>query len=129
MAPETMEPEEIRAQITALRKQADADLAAFEPPADPPATDQAMGYLRDGAGQAIWLYVEARVDNFVEIPPEEFEALESAMNDWLELYARCYGVDLTAEFTIRKAAELLLETHNIKHTAEMLTHVPPRSER
>ncbi|MDY6819406.1 MAG: hypothetical protein SVG88_12155 [Halobacteriales archaeon] len=129
MAPETMDPEEIKARITTLREEADADVAAFEPPTDPPAADEAMDYLREGAGQAIWLYVEARVDGFVELSPEQFEDLEGAMNDWLELYARCYGVDLTAEFTIRKAAELLLETHNIKHTAEMLTQVPPREDR
>jgi hypothetical protein len=85
-----------------------------------------MEFLREGAGPAIWLYVEARVDGFVRIPPEELASLEGAMNDWFELYARCYGVELDAEFTIREAAEALLETHNVLDVARILTHVPER---
>jgi hypothetical protein len=112
-----------RERIADLAARVEADRAAFEPPADPPEEERAMGYLREGAGEAIWLYVEARVEGFVHIPPEDFEDLQGAMNTWLELYAACYGVDMDVDFTVRKAAELLLETHNIRDTAAMLTRV------
>jgi hypothetical protein len=110
-------------RIADLKARAEADREAFEAPAVPPDEERAMEYLRNGAGEAIWLYVEARVDGFVHIPPEAFEELEDAMNTWLDLYAACYGVDVDAAFTVRNAAELLLETHNIKDTAAMLTKV------
>ena len=87
-----------------------------------------MGYLREGFGQAVWCYVDARTNGLDYIGPAEFESLEAAMNDWLELYARCYGYDIEAEFTVRKAAELLLETHNVRDTAVVLTHVPARDD-
>ena len=82
-----------------------------------------MTYLREGAGVAIWLYVEARVDGFVHVEPAAFDRLETAMNTWLELYTGCYGVDLDADFSVRTAGSLLLETHNVKDTAAMLTRV------
>ena len=119
----TVNAEEARERIEDLAARAEADRAAFDPPADPPDQKRAMEYLRNGAGEAVRLYVDARVDGFVHIPPAAFDQLEGAMNDWLELYAACYGVEMDADFTVRKAAELLLETHNIKDTAVMLTQV------
>ena len=118
-----MNESEARERIDDLAARAEADREAFSPPEDPPDEDRAMAYLREGAGEAVWLYVEARVEGFVRIPPDDFDRLEGAMNAWLELYAACYGVDMDAAFTVRKAAELLLETHNIRDTAAMLTRV------
>lgn len=118
-----MNESEARERIDDLAARAEADREAFSPPEDPPDEDRAMAYLREGAGEAVWLYVEARVEGFVHIPPDDFDRLEGAMNAWLELYAACYGVDMDAAFTVRKAAELLLETHNIRDTAAMLTRV------
>ena len=115
-------------RIHELADEATADCAAFEPPASTPDTEQAMEYLREGAGPAISLYVEARTGGMmVHFPPDEYQALEGAMNDWLELYAACYGVDTTAEYTVREAAELLVDTHNIKDVAQILTGVPDRT--
>jgi hypothetical protein len=112
-------------RIRALEQQADADRDSFSPPANPPEEARAMDYLREGAGQAVSLFIEARTgDNIVHFPPEEYNALEGAMNAWLELYAACYGVDLEADWALREVAELLLDTHNIKDVAVMLTHVP-----
>ena len=48
------------------------------------------------------------------------------MNEWFELYAACYGVELEADFALREAADLLLDTRNIKDVAQLLTHVPER---
>jgi hypothetical protein len=125
---ETMDDDEISERIAELAAHAERDRQSFVAPPDPPAEEQAKQFLREGAGPAIWLYIEARVDGFVHLPPEEFEALEGAMNDWFELYARCYGVDLDAEFSIREAAEALLETHNVFDVARILTHLPVEAE-
>ncbi|PSP92034.1 MAG: hypothetical protein BRD21_06730 [Halobacteriales archaeon SW_8_66_22] len=114
-------------RIEDLADRATADCAAFEPPADPPDEQQAMSYLRDGAGPAVSLYVEARTGGLmVHFPPDQYHALENAMNDWFELYAACYGVDVDADVALRKAAELLIDTHNIKDVAQILTGVPER---
>jgi len=114
-------------RIDELAASARADHAAFEPPAEPPDEERAMGYLRDGFGQAVWCYVDARTNGFDHIDPDDFSALEEAMNRWLALYAQCYGYQIEADVTIRKAAELLLETHNVRDTAQVLTHVPDRA--
>ena len=114
-------------RIDELAASARADHAAFEPPAEPPDEERAMGYLRDGFGQAVWCYVDARTNGFDHIDPDDFTALEGAMNRWLALYAQCYGYQIEADVTIRKAAELLLETHNVHDTARVLTHVPERA--
>ena len=114
-------------RIADLADQATADCAAFEPPTDPPADEQAMSYLREGAGPAVSLYVEARTGGrMVHFPPDQYHALENAMNDWFELYAACYGVDIESDVALRKAAELLIDTHNIKDVAQILTGVPER---
>jgi hypothetical protein len=112
-------------RIWELSERVESEAAAFDPPEDPPAEEQAMTFLREGAGPAISLFVEARTGrHMVHFPPEPYGALESAMNDWLELYAACYGVDINADYALREAAQLLLDTHNIKDVAELLTKVP-----
>lgn len=112
-------------RIVALARRARRDRRQFEPPADP--DERALSYLRDGVGPTVGLYVEARSS---EDPPRflrmEHALLEGAMNDWLELYARCYGVDLDAQFTIREAAEVLIRTHDLRDVAQLLTNVPDR---
>ena len=114
-------------RIQDLADAATEDCAAFEQPADPPAEERAMGILREGFGPAVSLYVEARTGGMmVHFPPEEYHALENAMNDWLELYAACYGVDIESNVTVREAAELLVDTHNVKDVAQILTGVPER---
>ena len=84
-----------------------------------------MNYLREGAGPAISLFVEARTgQHMIQFQTDAYNALEAAMNDWLELYAACYGRDIEADYALREAAQLLLDTHNIKDVAEVLTKVP-----
>ncbi|TMT87149.1 hypothetical protein E2L06_11375 [Haloterrigena sp. H1] len=124
-------------RIAALARRAERERAAFDGvetrstddpmPDGPTSPDDATDFLREGAGQAIWLYVEARTGGrLVPFSAAEFDALETAMNRWLECYTRCHGVALEAEFTIREAAEMLLETRNIVDTAQLLTRVPER---
>jgi hypothetical protein len=103
------------------------DRAAFEPPADPPDPDAAMSYLREGLGPVIMVYVDARANDWgVEFTGTEFDELHEALNGYLELYALCHGSEIDADFTIREAAELLLDTHNVRDVAAMLTHVPEK---
>lgn len=117
-------------RIGSLADRAESDREVFDPPADPPDEDRAMAFLREGVGPAVAVYVDAHTGEWSHrFEPENFEALETAMNTWLELYAACYGQDIDAEFTVRKAAELLIDTHNIHDVAQVLTHVPERGAR
>ncbi len=115
-------------RIATLAEQARQDRATFDPPVDPPDEQRAVRLLRNGVGPAVGLYIEAHATNGPgRFSPAELSRLERAMNDWLTLYARCYDVSIDAEFTVREVAELLLETHNIKDTAQLLTQVPRRA--
>lgn len=115
------------ARIQTLRAEYREDREGFERPADPPDESQAMAFLREGLGPAVMVYLDARTNNWgVAFSEEEFDDLHETMNGYLELYAACYGVEMDADFTIRKAAELLIETHNIRDAAIMLTQVPAR---
>lgn len=116
-------------RIDALADRAAREREAFDPPADPPDEDRAMTYLREGVGPAVMVYVRARSGEWHRFEPDDFDALERAMNTWLELYAACYGVELDADFTVREAAEVLVETHNVHDVAQVLTHVPERGTR
>jgi hypothetical protein len=112
-------------RIWHLAERAEREQRAFDPPACPPEEDEAMDYLRGGAGPAVSLFVEARTGrHMVRFEPEEYHALEGAMNTWFGLYAACYGVDMEADFALREAAQLLVDTHNIRDVATVLTHVP-----
>lgn len=113
-------------RIAALAEESRDDCEAFEPPDEFPATDRAMTYLREGVGEVLSVYVDARTGESVEFDAVELALLQQAMNDWLELYARCYRTEIDAEFTVREAAELLVETHNLTDTAQLLTGVPER---
>jgi hypothetical protein len=113
-------------RIESLYEQARADRAAFTPPVNPPDEDQAMSFLTDGAGQAVWVYIDGRTGEWKRFSQAEYDRLEWAMNAWLELYSACYGTRIEASYPLRVAAELLLETHNIRDVAQLLTHVPAR---
>ncbi|MFB6142805.1 MAG: hypothetical protein ABEJ30_05620 [Halorientalis sp.] len=112
-------------RILALQWQYRADREAFEPPADPPAPDRATALCREGLGPTVMVYVDARTSGSgVTFTDAEFDALHEALNGYLELYAACYGVDFDADVAVREAAELLLDTHNARDVAAMLTHLP-----
>lgn len=118
----------IRDRIETLAETAAHDRKAFEPPADPPAEDRAMTYLREGAGQVVALYIHARTGGrLISFTADEWDALHEAMNTWLELYAACYGERMDLDVPVRTAAEALLETHNIHDVARVVTQVPDRS--
>jgi hypothetical protein len=120
-----MDTSKYQERIFELADRARNDREAFEPPSSPPDEERAMGYLRSGFGPTIGLYIEARAsDEPVRFSSVEMSLLEQAMNDWLSLYAQCYETPLDAEFTVREAAELLVDTHNIKDTAQLLTQIP-----
>jgi hypothetical protein len=116
-----------RDRIDDLAAQATRDREAFDPPEHPPDEERAMELLRQGLGPLVALYLDARTADWgVEFSAAELEALHRATNDWLSLYARCYGVEMSPDVTIRRVAEVLMETHNIHDTAQLLTQVPPR---
>lgn len=115
-------------RIVALADRARRESEAFEPPPEPPDEEKALLFLREGVGRAVGLYIEAHTAaGPARFTPAELSLLERAMNDWLGLYARCYDVSIDADFTVRECAQLLLDTHNIKETAQLLMRVPDRA--
>ena len=114
-----------RERIGELAARAARDRATFEPPPNPPDEERAMAFLREGLGPLVVLYLDARTaDEAVVFSDEELARFHRATNDWLALYARCYGVSMEPDATIRKAAEVLVGTDDIRATAQLLTHVP-----
>lgn len=114
-------------RVEALADRARRDRERFEPPAEPPDEGRALEFLREGVGPAISVYVEGRTGGErVPFTAEEVSLLEESLNGWLSLYARCYGEELDAAFSIRAAAEVLVDTRNVVDTARVLTHVPER---
>ncbi|MEF8840455.1 MAG: hypothetical protein V5A62_02360 [Haloarculaceae archaeon] len=114
-------------RIAELHRRSRRDERAFEPPAQPPAEAEALRYLREGFGEALAVYLDARTGGPpVRFETGEFDRLQGAMNTWLSLYARCHGVEIDAAFTVRTAAEVFVDTHDLKGTAAVLTHVPGR---
>ncbi|WP_410767268.1 hypothetical protein [Haloferax sp. DFSO60] len=127
------DPEHVRfgERVRTLAEEARKARESFEPPPDEADTatieSQALAYARDGVGPVVALYIEARTGGrMVAFTQEEFRLLQRALNDWLSLYVRCYGVEFDPEFTVREAAEILLRTHSALDTAQLLTCVPPR---
>lgn len=118
---------EYRDRIADLAERSRRDRRAFERPDDPPDEEAAMEFLRDGVGRVVSVYIDARTGRPAALDDVELSLLQRALNDWLELYVRCYGQDIDAEFTPREAAELVIETHNVRDTAQLLTRVPDRS--
>ncbi|EMA47365.1 hypothetical protein [Halococcus saccharolyticus] len=115
-------------RIAGFAEQAERDRREFDPPSDPPDEARAMAFLREGLGPLVALYLEARTAEWdVEFSAAELEQIHRATNAWLALYARCYGVEMEPDVTVRRAAELLLDTNNIRDTAQLLTRVPART--
>lgn len=102
----------------ARREWADGD-------APDPDEQRALEAARDGLGPVVACYVEARTsDDPPRFSAREHRLLRQATRDWLECFARCHGVAHDSDATVRTAAELLLETHDVVAVAELLTDVP-----
>lgn len=115
-------------RITMLADRAARDAETFDPPESPPDPEQAIEYLRTGAGQVIVLYAHLRTGGrFYHFSPEEFEQLETAMNTWFSLYAACLGVEMESAVSLRTAAEAFVDTEDILAVAETVTGVSGRS--
>lgn len=110
-------------RIEALAECAREERERFAPPADP--DERARSYLREGLWPVLEVYIEARSSG-ERLSRAEHATLEDALNEWLELYALCYGVGIDSEFSVRETAELFVDTHNLRDTAQLLTHVPAR---
>jgi hypothetical protein len=89
--------------------------------------ERALRYARDGLGDVVSLYIEARTAEWdVEFSARELELLHRATNDYLSLWTRCHGVEFDTDTTVREVAEVVLKTHNIADTAQLVTKVPER---
>lgn len=112
-------------QIRSLAADAREERRTFEEPSD--AETRALSYVREGVAPVTGVYVEGHTGGErVRFSESELDLLHRALNDWLSLYARCYGVDVDPDATIRTAAEILLQTHDARSVAQLLTDAPPR---
>ncbi|WP_231183212.1 hypothetical protein [Haladaptatus sp. DYF46] len=117
---------EYRERIASLATRARDERESFDAPADPPDEVMAVSYLREGVGDVVSVYIDGRSGEFVRFDADEMERMERALNDWLALYARCYGYEIETDFTVREVAELVIKTHDLHDTAQLLTRVPDR---
>ncbi|GAB7009480.1 hypothetical protein [Halorubrum trueperi] len=84
--------------------------------------EAALVAARDGLGPVVGVYVEARTaDEPVRFSQRELDRLHAATSDWLAVYARCRGIDADPDATVREAAELLVDTHDVTDVAALLT--------
>ncbi|WP_135662974.1 hypothetical protein [Halorhabdus rudnickae] len=116
-----------RIRIAALAERAGRARSGFLPPEEPPARDRALEYLRDGVGPAVALYQEASIDGAETLSPPESRRLDCVFEEWIELYAACYGVHLDVEASVAEAATLLGDGRSLRETARRLTGVPERA--
>lgn len=85
-----------------------------------------LSAARDGLGPVLAVYVKARSsDEPVRFSGTELDLLHRATNDWLVVYARQRGVDVDPDATVREAAELLVDTHDVVDVAAQLVGLPP----
>lgn len=123
----TTNPTTIAERIDALTARAHRERASFAVPSDElPATERAMEYLRNGFGPTVWCYVDARTGSWESLTESQMTRLDRGTNDWLTVYARCHGTEIDLDISVRSAAEVLIETRNVRDTAQLLTGVPPR---
>ncbi|WP_135825672.1 hypothetical protein [Halorussus ruber] len=115
-----------RDRIEVLAERARADRRGFDPPEDPPDEERAVEFARDGVGEVVAVYVEARTGEFAPLDRPEMSGMERALNDWLALYARCHGREVDLDCTVREAAEAVIETRDVVESARLLTGVPDR---
>ena len=122
---------EHRERIERLAERARRDRETFEPPTPVPAPEQGQQYLQDGVGELVSLYIDGRSGgNFAAFSEREWELLHRALDDWLQLYARCYGQELERGFQIHTLTELVVDTHNLHDAVVMATKVPdPKRDR
>lgn len=118
---------DVTARIHDLAREARTARETVEPPASPPDEERATAALREGFGPVVWVYVEGRTGGrTVPFDETDMSLLRAAMNDWLSVYATCHGRSFDPEFTVREAAKLLIETRNVRDTAQVLTRIPER---
>lgn len=112
-------------EVAAIAEDARGARESFEPPDDP--DERAIEVLREGLWPVLEVYIDARGGG-EPLSPAEASDLERALNDWLAVYARCYEVEMEPAFSVREAAEVFVQTHNVRDTAQLLTDVPNRAE-
>jgi hypothetical protein len=99
--------------------------AALDP--EPPEEALAADVLRLGVGPTVALYCEARTGGEPHrFDRRQFRRLQAAFDRWLACYGACYGVELPGSYSLRTAAELLVDTHDARAVATILTGVPDR---
>ena len=113
--------EDLEDRVDDLLARARAGPDELDLPDDP--EERALTYCTEGLWPVIAVYVDRRGAGAALGQPHH-DRLETALNCWLERYARCYGEDVTVDASVREAAELFVSTHNVRDVAQLLTGVP-----
>ena len=112
-------------RIRQLERRAGQIAATLDP--EPPDEELAADLVRTGVGPTVALYCEARTgEEWHRFGDRQFRRLQTTLDRWLACYAACYGVDLNGSYSLRTAAELLVDTHDARAVAAVLTGVPDR---
>lgn len=111
-------------RIDRIADRADRAKAAATIDGDPQPED-AIDIARDGMWPTLRIYIDARRTGH-RFADQDHDRLERALNDWLIVYAAAHGYDIDPAVPVREAGEAFLDTHNVRHTAQVLTGVPPR---
>lgn len=122
---------DLEARVDDLLERARAANEAFVPPAEAPSRpdpdERALAYCRRGLWPVIAAYLDRRSAG-ARLGQPHHDRLAEALDTWLALYARCYGVEIDPDCSVRQAAEVFVATHNVRDVAQLLTDVPPRSD-
>ena len=109
-----------RPSIERLAAEARRARESAEPPSSPPDEEAALAAARDGLGPVVARYIAARTGELERLSERQHELLHRAVNDWLAVYALAHGVEGDPDATVRTAAELVVDTHDIEATARLL---------
>ncbi|WP_435332691.1 hypothetical protein [Haloarchaeobius sp. TZWWS8] len=114
----------VTARVDELEAEVAAAESSFAVPDDPDA--RAIQYCREGVGPTVLLYADCRTGG-PHLPAVECRRLERILNRWLDLYVRCYGIEMDCSFALQTAAEVFVQTHSARDVAQLLTTVPDRN--
>ncbi|MFB6196929.1 MAG: hypothetical protein ABEI52_01500 [Halobacteriaceae archaeon] len=90
-----------------------------------PRRGAAVEALKNGLWPVLKTYIDARAGNR-QLTPSEAKLLERALNDWLAIYCRHHGHRVNPSLTVREAASMFVDTHDLYDTAQLLTGIPQR---
>ena len=82
-------PSQYRDRIAEIGDRAETARASFDRPTDPPDEERAMRFCREGVGEAVAVYVDARTGEWGRFGEAEFARLERARSEERHVGKEC----------------------------------------